>query len=146
VLGLTLLAHRIGRSRVHYTGRDGSRGLAVQQHVSAPALDQGHRPTALDRGLALFAFPVLWMLSTSLKPLREALTSPPVWLPSTIQWQNYVATIEYIPFLRYTINTVVVCRAGHARHDAVERARRVQFHAPGMAGRNLLFGLTLGRR
>ena len=31
-----------------------------------------------------------------------------VWIPSTWQWQNYADTVHYIPFFRYTMNTVTV--------------------------------------
>lgn len=35
----------------------------------------------LGGGALLFAFPLLWMLVTSLKPIEQAMVSPPVWLP-----------------------------------------------------------------
>ena len=33
----------------------------------------------------LFMFPLLWMLSTSLKPDRQILAYPPVWIPHPIE-------------------------------------------------------------
>ena len=59
-------------------------------------------------GSLVFLFPLVWMLATSLKPIEETMTSPPVWIPSTWQWKNYADTVEYIPFLQYTVNTVIV--------------------------------------
>src|SRR5687768_14375225 len=59
-------------------------------------------------GSLVFLFPLLWMLSTSLKPIQETMTSPPVFIPSTWQWQNYGDTVRYIPFFRYTVNTVTI--------------------------------------
>ena len=40
---------------------------------------------------ALFVFlaPVLWMLITAVKPAEEWLTSPPVFIPSELHWQNF---------------------------------------------------------
>src|ERR1700710_1351851 len=64
---------------------------------------------------ALFLFPLLWLVSTSLKPLNETMRQPPTWIPSHIQWQNYKNAIlygsdklGYIPFLAYVRNTLLV--------------------------------------
>ena len=37
----------------------------------------------------VFAMPMLWMVSASLKPENEVLQSPPTFVPSTFQWGNY---------------------------------------------------------
>jgi multiple sugar transport system permease protein len=37
----------------------------------------------------VFAMPLLWMISASLKPENEVLQSPPTFIPSTFQWANY---------------------------------------------------------
>jgi multiple sugar transport system permease protein len=37
----------------------------------------------------VFAMPLIWMVSASLKPENEVLKSPPTFLPSTVQWGNY---------------------------------------------------------
>jgi multiple sugar transport system permease protein len=37
----------------------------------------------------VFAMPLLWMVSASLKPENEVLQSPPSFVPSTFQWGNY---------------------------------------------------------
>ena len=63
----------------------------------------------------VFVLPMLWMLSTALKPIQETLSSPPKWLPSHYIWANFPSAVlygkdelGYIPFLVYTRNTVVV--------------------------------------
>src|SRR5579871_4529307 len=63
----------------------------------------------------LFILPLAWMLSTSLKPIGETLSTPPRWVPSKILWSNYpdainfgMADVGYIPFLAYARNTVIV--------------------------------------
>src|SRR5262245_10272946 len=56
-----------------------------------------------------FAFPLLWMLSTSLKPIDEVMRAPPQWIPGRVQWRNYAETIGYIPFWTYTANTLASC-------------------------------------
>ncbi len=50
----------------------------------------------------------LWMLSLSLKPDIETLDYPPTLLPRTPTLDNYVAVFRDNPFLRYTINSVIV--------------------------------------
>lgn len=37
----------------------------------------------------VMVLPFVWMLSTSLKSLEEALQVPPTWIPHEIQWSNY---------------------------------------------------------
>lgn len=58
---------------------------------------------------ALFLFPLLWMLSTSLKDLPQAMKYPPVWIPSPIQWNNYLKATQQIPFWTYSLNTLMLC-------------------------------------
>jgi multiple sugar transport system permease protein len=37
--------------------------------------------TALTAGAAVFLLPLLWMLSTALKPIEQTMIQPPIWLP-----------------------------------------------------------------
>jgi multiple sugar transport system permease protein len=94
-------------------------------------------------GALVFVFPVLWMISTSLKPIEQTLTYPPVWVPKTFQWHNYVATIEYIPFLRYALNTVIVCTLAAIGTTLSSALVAFSFTRLEWPGRNLLFALTL---
>lgn len=56
----------------------------------------------------IFAVPFLWMASTAFKSLGETMTFPPVWVPETLQWQNFAEAWNSGPFLKYFINSVVV--------------------------------------
>lgn len=62
--------------------------------------------TVLLLGAALFLFPFLWMVSTSLKTPQEIIAIPPVWIPENPQWQNYAVALSYFPFVRYLFNTL----------------------------------------
>jgi ABC-type glycerol-3-phosphate transport system permease component len=60
-------------------------------------------------------FFLLWMITTSLKPIGETMTTPPRWIPSQILWSNYPKAIfydskelGYVPFFVYAVNTVVL--------------------------------------
>ena len=57
----------------------------------------------------LFLFPFVWMLTTSLKELPQAMQMPPVWIPDPVRWRNYLEATQAIPFWTYAINTVVLC-------------------------------------
>lgn len=56
----------------------------------------------------IFAVPFVWMASTAFKSLGETMTFPPVWIPETLQWQNFVEAWNSGPFLKYFVNSVVV--------------------------------------
>lgn len=53
-------------------------------------------------------FPLFWMVSTSLKTLREISTFPPVWLPAVPQWGNYLEALTFQPFALYAKNTIII--------------------------------------
>jgi len=50
--------------------------------------------------------PFLWMVLTSLKPLAEVGVDQ--WLPSKVQWRNYVEVFEVIPFARFYWNSLFI--------------------------------------
>ncbi len=57
----------------------------------------------------LFALPLFWMISTSLKINRQIFIFPPVWIPNPIEWGHYGRAINFIPFFTYLKNTVIIC-------------------------------------
>lgn len=57
---------------------------------------------------AIFIGPFLWMILTSFKSLAETLTIPPVLFPESWQISNYLEAWNSGPFLKYTINSVIV--------------------------------------
>lgn len=63
----------------------------------------------------LFVLPLLWVISTSLKPIEETMKNPPVWIPSKFEFSNFPDAIRYgekelgyIPFLVYGRNTLLL--------------------------------------
>jgi multiple sugar transport system permease protein len=50
----------------------------------------------------------LWMLSLSLKPEIETLDYPPSLLPAAPTLDNFIAVFRDSPFLRYTLNSIIV--------------------------------------
>lgn len=59
-------------------------------------------------GAAFILLPFVWMILTSVKPSNEVLKMPPQWIPSKIQWQNYVKAFKAVPFFTYLKNSILV--------------------------------------
>jgi ABC-type glycerol-3-phosphate transport system permease component len=94
-------------------------------------------------GSVVFVFPLVWMLSTSLKPIEQAMTLPPAFVPESPQWRNFADTVRYIPFAAYTLNTLLVCLL--ATLGTVLSSALVAFSFTRLTwpGRDIVFGLTL---
>ncbi|MBN2322700.1 MAG: carbohydrate ABC transporter permease [Spirochaetes bacterium] len=56
-------------------------------------------------------FPFLWGISTSLKDMREVLSSPFSLIPKNITLVNYANVVRSIPIVRFFINSVIVSAA-----------------------------------
>jgi multiple sugar transport system permease protein len=54
----------------------------------------------------IFAGPLLWMLSTSLKTDPQVYTVPPIWIPNPVRLANYPEALSSRPFGLYTYNTL----------------------------------------
>jgi ABC-type glycerol-3-phosphate transport system permease component len=59
-------------------------------------------------GVVIFAAPLAWMISTALKPASEVWLMPPKFIPSRIEWQNFIVPWQSMPFMTYYRNTLVL--------------------------------------
>ncbi|WHT49188.1 hypothetical protein QNH10_06075 [Sporosarcina thermotolerans] len=59
-------------------------------------------------GSILMLLPFVWMISTSLKSGNEVMMMPPVWIPETFRFDNYVEAFKKSPFATYFLNSVIV--------------------------------------
>ena len=98
----------------------------------------------------LFLFPLLWMISTALKPIEQTMKQPPVWIPSPIQWHNFKDAfmynsdkLGYIPFLVYGRNTLIICILAVSGVVCSNSLVAYAFARMRWPLRDLLFGLTL---
>jgi len=72
------------------------------------------RRTNIDKHLLLlatalmFLLPMIWMLSTSLKPKSEVFVFPPRFFSTPLVWNNYPDALQFIDFWRYFFNTLVI--------------------------------------
>ena len=57
----------------------------------------------------LVLLPLLWMFSTSLRPLADSYKLPPQWLPTDWRWENYLAPFESnVPFELFFLNSLKI--------------------------------------
>ena len=57
----------------------------------------------------LVLMPLLWMFSTSLRPLADSYKLPPQWLPTSWRWENYLAPFESnVPFELFFLNSLKI--------------------------------------
>jgi len=52
--------------------------------------------------------PLVWTVSTSLKPEFDVFKLPPTLIPETIRWQNYVDIFELAPFAQQYWNSIYI--------------------------------------
>ena len=105
----------------------------------------------LTLGAFLVAFPFLWMLSTSLKTQDEANASPPVLVPASPQWHNYVdawqtasdITSREVTFTTYFRNSLLVACCVTAGVLFTSILAAYAFACMEFRGKNLLFTLFL---
>jgi len=82
----------------------------------------------------LFLLPLFWMASSSLKPDYQVLESPPRWLPDPVRWANFPEALTYVPFGRYTLNTLFIAGmtiAGHLISCTLVAYAFARLRAPG---------------
>ncbi|HPK04090.1 MAG TPA: carbohydrate ABC transporter permease [Candidatus Sumerlaeota bacterium] len=53
-------------------------------------------------------FPLLWMISTSLKAPGKEYIMPPSLIPDPVHWRNYLEVFRAMPFGRFLFNTCLV--------------------------------------
>lgn len=87
--------------------------------------------------------PLGWMLSTSLKPMEEIVRFPPTLIPETVEWENYLHTVQAFPFFRYMRNTLLITVfvvAGNVLSNSFIAYGFAKINFP---GKNILFALVL---
>jgi sn-glycerol 3-phosphate transport system permease protein len=83
------------------------------------------------------------MASTSLKTLPETLVFPPKWLPETLIWENFVLAWQSGPFLRYTLNSLIVVISILILQFFTIIPAAYAFARYQFKGNNLFFAITL---
>jgi multiple sugar transport system permease protein len=92
----------------------------------------------------LFLVPLVYAVSTSLKPADEVFTATPHLFGSKIQWSNYKDAFTYAPFGRYFLNSAFVAVAGTLVVVTASSLSAYAFARLKFRGRESLFVLFLG--
>jgi multiple sugar transport system permease protein len=87
--------------------------------------------------------PFYWLVSSSLKSTDEIFVYPPRWIPARLHWENYVNAFSYIPFLRYSWNTLLICVLNVAGNVLSASFVAYGFARIRWKGRDVLFYLML---
>ncbi len=124
-----------------------SESLSVESSKKKPSMKK--RAGSVTRHLLLcfagifFLGPFAYLLLTSVKSIDDIFAVPFVWWPKELYWTNYSNAVNFIPFMRYTMNTLFVsllCVAGEliAAPLTAYGLARIPFK-----GRNFLFMIIM---
>lgn len=88
-----------------------------------------------------FMLPLIWMISSSLKPEAEVMTLPPTFIPSVPQWGNYVQIFGLVPI--FLFNSVKLAAYNVIGILIVSSLAGYAFGRLQFAGRDLAFLILL---
>lgn len=94
-------------------------------------------------GSFFFVAPMLFMVSTSLKAMRQISRFPPEWIPDPVIWGNYPGVFTYAPMHKFLLNTLIIVLPtiiGAVFTSALAAYAFARLRAP---GKNALFLLVL---
>ncbi|TMW71389.1 carbohydrate ABC transporter permease [Alteribacter natronophilus] len=97
--------------------------------------------------MALFwILPLLWVLSTSLKPESQAISWPIRWIPETITFQNYMDVFvrQDVPILRWFWNSFFIATVHTALMLLFNSMSAYAFARLKFRGRDILFWSLMG--
>jgi len=94
---------------------------------------------------ALIILPLLWMLSTSLKPKSEWFTRTIQWIPQTLTLDNYQKLFNnpQTPVLNWFINSILIGLITTALVLTIDSLAAYAYARMDFPGRKFLFGLML---
>jgi len=94
-------------------------------------------------GGLLMLTPFYWLVSTSLKTLRNIYVYPVQWFPDPIRWQNYTELFAQVPVLLYTKNTLIITFFNVVGTLFSASLAAYSFGRLRFAGRDLVFSILL---
>jgi len=93
----------------------------------------------------IFLLPLLWMLSTSLKPTSQLFAPQIEWLPKTITFDNYTKLFgqSQTPVARWFINSLAIASIATVLTLTVDALAAYAYARMEFPGRRFFFGLML---
>ena len=92
---------------------------------------------------ALFFLPLLWTISSSLKPAGAGMKFPPEFFPEVFVWDNYPQVFRMIPFGRFFANSVLISTIAVTGELLSASLVAYAFARLRFPGRNVLFLVLL---
>jgi multiple sugar transport system permease protein len=92
----------------------------------------------------IFLVPLAYLISTSLKPETQLFSRTINWIPNPIMWSNYSAALNEFPFVRYFVNTMIICIPVVIGATASSSFVAYGFSRISWTGREALFIVVLG--
>jgi ABC-type glycerol-3-phosphate transport system permease component len=133
----------MGTRAQRFTGTRVILADGVPTRVIAARLRRAALYVALIVTSLVMAFPLLWMMSTSLKTFEEANAPQIVWVPARPQWDAYVGILTSPRFLRSYANSLFVAALALAGTLVSIAAVAYAFSRIEWPGRDLVFLLML---
>lgn len=99
--------------------------------------------TVLLIGSIIFVAPLVFMVSTSLKAMRQIAKFPPEWIPNPVIWGNYPGVFTYAPMHLYFLNTMIIVIPTVIGATLVSAMAAYAFARLRAPGRNAMFLLVL---
>lgn len=97
----------------------------------------------LSIGAVTMLVPFIWMLTSSLMTQAEMFYFPPKWIPKVPQWHNYRDTIQAMPFVRFTLNTIFISGVGTFGMLLVSSIAAYTFARMRFPGKEFIFALLM---
>ncbi|MDR7158385.1 carbohydrate ABC transporter permease [Arthrobacter sp. BE255] len=92
---------------------------------------------------AILFLPVLWLVLTSLKPADQLTSDPITWIPSPMQFQNFVEATTVQPFWAYAANSLFLSTVSGALTTISSALVGYGFARLHGKGKNVLFGILV---
>ncbi len=92
----------------------------------------------------MFTFPWFWTFSTSLKRPAELFIFPPLWIPESPQFDNYLEVFRQVPFGLWYFNSLVVVLLSTAGVVITAMLVAYSFARFRWPARDTIFAITLG--
>jgi ABC-type glycerol-3-phosphate transport system permease component len=91
----------------------------------------------------LMGVPFFWMVTTAFKASTEVYKFPPIWIPETIQWGNFVTAWESAPFGQFYINSIITAVVGVILEVTIALLSAYAFARIDFPKRDLIFMVVL---
>jgi multiple sugar transport system permease protein len=94
-------------------------------------------------GSIFFVAPLVFMVSTSLKAMRQITRFPPEWIPNPVIWGNWPGVFTYAPMHLYFLNTMIIVVPTIIGATFISSLTGYAFARLRAPGRNFMFTLVL---